>query len=72
MTNDNVTTFDYLTGLEAMERIADGETVDQAIRNALAVKAKCDADPWHLAPGRAVTDRLVAEAYRAAARVRGV
>ena len=39
MTNRDNNVIDSLTALEIMERIADGESLEQATRNALAVKA---------------------------------
>ena len=50
---------DALTALEAMERMAEGYTVEQAIAAALKTKEAVDADPWHLeANGGA---RIIAE-----------
>jgi hypothetical protein len=67
MTTREIETFDFLTGLEIMERLEGGEALDGAIAGALAVKAAADADPWHLEPKNG--GRLLRETYDMVERV---
>jgi len=59
---------DALTALEAMERMAEGASVDEAIKAALKTKADVDADPWHLE--RDGGKRIVAEVAQMRARAK--
>lgn len=63
---------DANTALMAMDDIAEGWSVADAIANALKVRAAVDADPWHLDPanGGRLQAETVAMVHRIANRNR--
>jgi hypothetical protein len=69
MTNpiETIPTYDALTALEIMERMAEGESLEKATERALAIKAAVEADPWHLEEGG--KERLAEEVARAGTRL---
>ena len=62
-----IPTYDALTALEIMERMAEGESLEKATERALAIKAAVEADQWHLEPGGKA--RLADEVARAGVRL---
>ena len=62
-----IPTYDALTALEIMERMAEGESLEMATKRALAIKAAVEADPWHMEEGG--SERLRDEVARAAVRL---